>query len=114
MQLWGPPGRTSENLPHTLGMDARRALDRWISVGVSVFEPTPAAGDNPGVLPVSSPLRPTCSNRLLNSASGPRAGLPGTFFWWAPLASPPKKDPDDPYKFTGRQSTAGTRTGSKP
>ncbi len=45
--------------PHkTPGIDPPRAPDRWISVGGKVFRPTPAVGDHPGVLPVSSRLLP--------------------------------------------------------
>ncbi len=41
-----------ENHSKSLGIDPRRAPDRWISVGGSMSKPTPEVGDHPGVLNV--------------------------------------------------------------
>ncbi len=55
----------------SLGIDPRKAPDRWISIGGIIFKPIPAVGDHPGVLPVSLRLRPKISSVVLLNSSPP-------------------------------------------
>ncbi len=64
----GPPGPSQEDPGKPLrtpGIDPWRTPKRWISIEGSVFKPTPAVKDHPGILPVSLRLRPQISSAAL-------------------------------------------------